>query len=173
LGTFADYADMMMQFGYATMFISSYPLATILAFVNNYIEMRVDGWKLTQFCRRPEPRAAENIGTWFAILEIISSLAVLVNAGLVCFTGTFAEGQIWAVRVWIFIGMSAGIFLVKYAVSIAVPDTPKDIEIQLRRKAYIVNKIVHNIPDENEDDLMKNVKSRNVYTIRITDDDPL
>lgn len=37
LGTFADYADASIQYGYATMFISAYPLAAILSFVNNYI----------------------------------------------------------------------------------------------------------------------------------------
>ena len=28
------------------------------------VEIRVDGWKLCQLCRRPEPRSAEDIGTW-------------------------------------------------------------------------------------------------------------
>jgi hypothetical protein len=37
LGTFADYAEMVIQFGYATMFVLAYPLSSVLAFVNNYI----------------------------------------------------------------------------------------------------------------------------------------
>lgn len=37
LGPFADYANLMIQFGYATMFISAYPLATVLSFVTNYV----------------------------------------------------------------------------------------------------------------------------------------
>jgi anoctamin-10/anoctamin-7 len=46
------------------MFISAYPLATVLAFVSNYVQLRVDAWKLCQFFRRPEPRGAADIGTW-------------------------------------------------------------------------------------------------------------
>lgn len=37
LGTFADYASLVIQFGYATMFISAYPLATFMSFVSNYV----------------------------------------------------------------------------------------------------------------------------------------
>jgi hypothetical protein len=33
-------------------------------------EMRVDAWKMTQQCRRPEPRSCEDIGTWYIILEV-------------------------------------------------------------------------------------------------------
>jgi hypothetical protein len=64
LGTFQDYSEMAIQFGYTTMFVAAFPLATVMAFVNNYVEIRVDAWKLCQVCRRPEPRSAEDIGTW-------------------------------------------------------------------------------------------------------------
>jgi hypothetical protein len=39
LGPFTDYADASIQYGFATMFIVAYPLATVLSFVNNYIRM--------------------------------------------------------------------------------------------------------------------------------------
>lgn len=37
LGTFADFASLTIQFGYATMFIAAYPLALIMSFVANYV----------------------------------------------------------------------------------------------------------------------------------------
>jgi hypothetical protein len=37
LGPFADYANLTIQFGYATMFIAAYPLALIMSFVTNYV----------------------------------------------------------------------------------------------------------------------------------------
>jgi hypothetical protein len=37
LGTFQDFADLTIQFGYATMFVAAYPLSTAVALVNNYV----------------------------------------------------------------------------------------------------------------------------------------
>ena len=133
--------------------------------------MRVGAWKLLQLYRRPEPRSCEDIGTWYIILEIISFAAVLVNSALVAFTATITVNYQWLNRVWIFIAMCTGIFSLKLFVAIAIPDLPRDVEIQLKRKDYIIGKIVHNIPDdENNFDKLSNKAE---YIVRLTDDDPL
>lgn len=36
------------QFGYSTLFVAAYPLSCLMALVNNYIEIRIDAWKLCQ-----------------------------------------------------------------------------------------------------------------------------
>jgi hypothetical protein len=45
------------------------------------------------------------------IMETISNLAVIVNAGLVAFTGTYAIDETWTGRVWIFVGMACAVFM--------------------------------------------------------------
>ena len=57
MGTFKDYGEMVIQFGYCTLFVAAFPLAPMLAFVNNAIEIRVDAWKLCQVTTSPH-RAA-------------------------------------------------------------------------------------------------------------------
>jgi len=112
LGTFHDYANMANQYGFATMFVAAFPLTMLLALINNYVEMRVNAWRLCQTFRRPKPRSAEDIGTWFIVFEIISIVAVFTNAGIVCFTGKYLqEGYTWSWRVWVFIMMSAATLL--------------------------------------------------------------
>jgi hypothetical protein len=156
------------------MFIVAFPLATVMSFVNNYVEMRVEAWKLCQLCRRPEPRSCEDIGTWAAILEIMGVCAVLINAGLVAFTGSVTFNYTWPSRIWIFMAMTSSILFVKYIVAVIVPDVSREVEIQLERQDFIVGKVIQNIGDDDDDDLLIGAKAiSQKYTIRITDDDPL
>eukprot|EP01035_Chromulina_nebulosa_P017170 gene17170-22686_t len=173
LGTFQDFADLVIQFAYATMFISAFPLATVMALVSNYVALRIDAWKLCQLCRRPEPRTCEDIGTWYTILEIVSISAVITNSALVAFTGTFTLNYTWADRTWVFIGINAGILLTKFIVAVAIPDVPLEVEIQLKRQAYIYDKIVSNIPDEEYEIPKPNSLNSQQFSIIVTDDDPL
>lgn len=133
--------------------------------------MRVGAWKLLQLFRRPEPRSCEDIGTWYTILEIISFAAVLVNSALVAFTANITINYEWYTRVWIFIGMCTGIFSLKIMVAIAIPDLPRDVEIQFKRRDYIIDKIVNNIPDD--ENSFESINQKAEYIIRLTDDDPL
>lgn len=121
---------------------------------------------------RPEPRSCEDIGTWYSILEIISTVAVLTNSALVAFTAQNAVNQTWPVRVWVFMVMSAGVLIIKKVIADYVPDVPKEVTVQLKRNEYYVDKILHNIPDE--EDSPADVRPENVdYHIKINDDDPL
>merc|ERR1712213_214602 len=52
-GTFEDYLEMFIQFGYVTLFSSAYPLAGLCALLNNMIEIRGDAFKLCFVHKRP------------------------------------------------------------------------------------------------------------------------
>jgi hypothetical protein len=46
LGSIDDYSQLCIQFGYLTLFVAALPFAPILALISNYLEIRVDGYKL-------------------------------------------------------------------------------------------------------------------------------
>lgn len=69
----------MIQFGFITLFVASFPLAPLLALLNNVIEIRVDSWKLTTQFRRPVAAKAHSIGAWEEILSGIAVLSVVTN----------------------------------------------------------------------------------------------
>ena len=52
-----------------------------------------------QVSRRPEPRGAEDIGTWYTILTIMSSLAVVSNSAIIAFTSDIFDDETWMTRV--------------------------------------------------------------------------
>lgn len=69
----------VIQFGFITLFVASFPLAPLLALVNNIIEVRVDAWKLTTQFRRPVAAKAHSIGAWAEILSGVAILSVVTN----------------------------------------------------------------------------------------------
>lgn len=152
-GTLEDYAVSVILLGFTTMFIAAFPLATAMSLVSVFIEIRLAAWKLAYVYRRPLPRGAADIGTWYHILEVVTTVAVLTNAGMVAFTGSYTQIYAPAVRTWIFVGMSAGILLLKYVVAIIIPDMPLSVEIQLARKAFFHSKIKFNRGKTPKDDV--------------------
>ncbi|XP_061825660.1 anoctamin-5 isoform X3 [Nerophis lumbriciformis] len=86
LGLFDEYLEMVVQFGFITLFVASFPLAPLLALMNNIIEIRVDAWKLTTQFRRPVASKVHSIGAWEEILNGIAILSVVTNAFIVAFT---------------------------------------------------------------------------------------
>ncbi|XP_070686342.1 anoctamin-5 isoform X2 [Pempheris klunzingeri] len=86
LGLFHEYLEMVIQFGFITLFVASFPLAPLMALINNIIEVRVDAWKLTTQFRRPVAAKAHSIGAWQEILNGMAVLSVVTNAFIVSFT---------------------------------------------------------------------------------------
>ncbi|KAJ8394956.1 hypothetical protein AAFF_G00040790 [Aldrovandia affinis] len=86
LGLFYEYLEMVIQFGFITLFVASFPLAPLLALCNNILEVRVDAWKLTTQFRRPVAAKARSIGAWLEILNGVAVLSVITNAFIVSFT---------------------------------------------------------------------------------------
>ncbi|XP_009071886.1 PREDICTED: anoctamin-6, partial [Acanthisitta chloris] len=86
LGLFYEYLEMVIQFGFVTLFVASFPLAPLLALMNNMLEIRLDAWKMTTQFRRMVPQKAQDIGAWQPILQSIAILAVVTNAMIIAFT---------------------------------------------------------------------------------------
>nr|XP_057933229.1 anoctamin-5b isoform X2 [Doryrhamphus excisus] len=86
LGLFYEYLEMVVQFGFITLFVASFPLAPVLALFNNILEIRVDAWKFTTQFRRPVASKARNIGAWQEILNAVAILSVVTNAFIMAFT---------------------------------------------------------------------------------------
>ena len=73
----------VVQFGFITLFVASFPLAPLLALCNNILEIRVDAWKFTTQFRRPVASKARNIGAWQEILNAVAILSVVTNVSVV------------------------------------------------------------------------------------------
>ena len=89
LGTFGDYRDLVLIYGYTVLFVAALPLAPLLALINAYAQIRVDAWNISVVSRRPWPQNAEDIGSWADIIELLSYIAVFTNSIIITYTGEF------------------------------------------------------------------------------------
>jgi anoctamin-10/anoctamin-7 len=150
-GLFLDYDEMILQFGYASLFVTAFPLAPFLAAVNNHIEIRVDAFKLLEQTRRPIPKGAEDIGTWMAIIEIMGVASVITNSLIMVFTAKYSTGgwQTWE-KLLGFIFIEHTVLFIKFLVGIFIPDSSEATATQLDRAQYLVDKVVNKIPDDDD-----------------------
>lgn len=88
-GLFQEYLEMVLQFGFITIFVAAFPLAPFFALLNNWLEIRLDAQKFICATRRAVAERAENIGIWFQILDMLAQFAVITNAFLIAFTSEF------------------------------------------------------------------------------------
>ncbi|XP_014651309.1 PREDICTED: anoctamin-9 [Ceratotherium simum simum] len=86
---FDEFMEMMIQYGFTTIFVAAFPLAPLLALLSNLMEIRLDAIKMVQLQRRLVPRKAKDIGTWLQVLETIGVLAVIANGMVIAFTSEF------------------------------------------------------------------------------------
>ncbi|XP_063053015.1 anoctamin-1-like isoform X2 [Engraulis encrasicolus] len=88
-GLTPEYMEMIIQFGFVTLFVASFPLAPLFALLNNIIEIRLDAKKFVAELRRPVAARAKDIGIWYNLLRGVAKVAVIVNAFVISFTSDF------------------------------------------------------------------------------------
>ncbi|KAJ2930954.1 hypothetical protein H1R20_g6155, partial [Candolleomyces eurysporus] len=80
---FTDYNEMVVQFGYVALWSTIWPLAGVMALINNIFELRSDAFKITVHHRRPVPVRTDTIGPWLDALTFLTWLSALTNSALV------------------------------------------------------------------------------------------
>lgn len=86
---FWEYLEIVLQYGFITMFVAAFPLGPLFALINAVVEIRVDAINFLCHFRRPDATRVEDIGAWYNVLETITTISVLVNAFVLAFTSEF------------------------------------------------------------------------------------
>ncbi|EDV98603.1 anoctamin-1 isoform X2 [Drosophila grimshawi] len=83
---FPEYLEMVLQYGFVTIFVAAFPLAPFFALLNNILEMRLDAKKLLTHHKRAVSQRVRDIGVWYRILDCIGKLSVITNGFIIAFT---------------------------------------------------------------------------------------
>ncbi|KAF2360317.1 Anoctamin [Trinorchestia longiramus] len=127
-GTFEDYLEMLIQFGYVMLFSSAFPPAAVCAFLNNIIEIRSDAFKLCCVFQRPFPQRVASIGVWQDAMEFLGLLGIIVNCMLIGQSGQVHRmfpDMTTTQTILLIIVLEHAMVALKYAISYAIPDVPE------------------------------------------------
>lgn len=61
----------------------AFPAAPFIAVMQNFLEVRVDAFKLAKFAKRGTCRNVPDLGIFYGILQVLTFIGVLTNIGLV------------------------------------------------------------------------------------------
>ncbi|KAF9090005.1 hypothetical protein BGX23_006309 [Mortierella sp. AD031] len=142
-----DYAEMVLQFGYVSLFSVIWPWTGLCAFINNWIELRSDAAKISYNARRPIPSRTDTIGPWLDNLQHITWFASLTNASILyLFHGTIDVADSHGPRLGL--GMLLLSLLVsehaymalRMVVSLILDSIPTEAELDVRRREFGVKR---------------------------------
>jgi hypothetical protein len=137
----ARYTELLVQFGYVTIFAAAFPAAAVFALVNNLVELRSDAAKILLASQRPYPWNTSSIGIFQTMLEVMSFIAVTVNCLIIGFVsgvlgsrwkyGDLSEDEHpelrWRRLLYSLIAVVIAehvLLCLKLVIAAAVPDTP-------------------------------------------------
>lgn len=104
---FDNYDDRIIEFGFMTLFAAAFPLAPLLAWMANHLELKVDAQLLvghvekTPSCcrpnsigltglRRPPVMKTEGLGAWQSVMTAMSVVSIMTNAFIIGLLSTLS-----------------------------------------------------------------------------------
>ncbi|XP_025027197.1 anoctamin-10 isoform X2 [Python bivittatus] len=137
-GTFDDYLELFLQFGYVSLFSCVYPLAAVFAVLNNITEMYSDALKMCTVFKRPFSEPAANIGVWQLAFQTMTVISVITNCILIGMSpqvnALFPDSKSELIIIVVLAEHLA--LVVKFFMSYVIADKPQDIEVKLARLEF-------------------------------------
>uniref|UniRef100_A0A671LM32 Anoctamin n=1 Tax=Sinocyclocheilus anshuiensis TaxID=1608454 RepID=A0A671LM32_9TELE len=138
LGTFDDYLEQFLLFGYVSLFSCVYPLAAVLVVLNNITEVYSDAFKMCHVFKRPFSEPAMNIGVWQLAFETMSIIAVVTNCALIGLSpqvkAYFPESDTQLIL--IVVAIEHVLLAFKFILAFVIPDVPKHIQVNLAKLEF-------------------------------------
>ena len=150
--------EIIFNYGYVVLFSSAYPLLPFLALLQNFIEIKIDAWRLCHQFQRPMPKAANSIGIWIDIFRFLTILGAFTNTGILVFTTDIFDSSSQSMRWIIFLTIEHGILIFKYLLTLIFSTTPSSVTKSLIWSQRIVDeKIYGNGIDLEEQIMLRNL----------------
>lgn len=142
-----DLREMVLQFGYLSLFSVVWPLTAVSFLVNDWVELRADAIKICVEMQRPTPWRADTIGPWLDSLGFLTWMGSLTTSALVYLfsnDGLGPDGHPSSIKCWaLLLSMMLSehaFFLVRYGVEMAISKLDSPGLQKERRERFLIRK---------------------------------
>eukprot|EP00485_Elphidium_margaritaceum_P006485 CAMPEP_0202685776 /NCGR_PEP_ID=MMETSP1385-20130828/1612_1 /ASSEMBLY_ACC=CAM_ASM_000861 /TAXON_ID=933848 /ORGANISM="Elphidium margaritaceum" /LENGTH=949 /DNA_ID=CAMNT_0049340211 /DNA_START=108 /DNA_END=2957 /DNA_ORIENTATION=+ len=155
--TIDDMSELVVQYGYVTLFCMAFPLTPLLALLNNIVEMKVDGTNLVKSLQRPHPNGSVGLGSWNSILAVLSIIAIGTNVALITWRSKVVTllinedeqpGAKWIFCSILMVILGILVFIEKWI----IPDVPLEVEQAIERQRLIEAVLILGAGPDNDGD---------------------
>uniref|UniRef100_A0A8C4Z0U7 Anoctamin n=1 Tax=Gadus morhua TaxID=8049 RepID=A0A8C4Z0U7_GADMO len=141
-GLFSEYIELLVQFGYFSLFSCVYPLTAVLLLVNNLTEIRSDAYKMCKLFKKPFSAPVAGMGVWQTAFEVLSFVSVISNCWLLLLSPRLQElGQESGVTgtnvVLVAVLMEHLLIMIKMVLAKLIPDEPDWIRVKREQNEFI------------------------------------
>ncbi|XP_033742863.1 anoctamin-4-like isoform X2 [Pecten maximus] len=169
--TVGEYTEKIIQYGFLMLFAASLPLAPLIALLTLLIDIRVDAKRMLWWYRRPTATVAQDIGTWFTILQVVNVCGVVSNGFIIAFTSSWGQQYDIVTQLWIAIGFEHIVFALKFLLAYFIPDIPDDVALMMRKRTHKLAEILEDDKDKERETLKETllqniIKSEEEYRRR-------
>ncbi|KAJ1549267.1 hypothetical protein HK405_006790 [Cladochytrium tenue] len=136
----------VVQYGFVGLFSCAFPLAPLLAFLSNSLEIRFGAYRLLTECQRPFVQRSQGLGAWFEVMLATARVGAVINALIMAFTSNYVnktlfegfpgEAKVVAQVIYVIAFEHIAIGLA-FILDSVIPDTPTNIQLSLEREAYL------------------------------------
>lgn len=161
---FEDMDEVLMLYGYTTLFVVASPWVPILALVGNMLECFLDQKKLLLLFRRPFPNPAANNEPWDTAFEVFGVLAMLTNAAVIIFSSHAFDGWSHAHKIMLFLAIEHGLIFIRIVVGFAMPAIPREVVLLSMQQQVVVHKHLDLGGDEDDSEARSNAMMTTAVT---------
>jgi len=169
LDSISAYMAASTSFGYVSLFSAAAPITPLYAALTEAVLVRLEGLKFLTGYRRIEPRGAQDIGRFEGFIALQGILSAVTSAAIVILLSPPFDSTDLAYRRYAFVISAAIAIIVQLVIRAIGSGTDEDIDTQLKRQDFIVDKVINKVIDD--DELIK-LDSKAEPTFDIEDKDP-
>eukprot|EP00088_Acartia_fossae_P029675 TRINITY_DN3055_c0_g1_i1.p1 TRINITY_DN3055_c0_g1~~TRINITY_DN3055_c0_g1_i1.p1 ORF type:complete len:650 (-),score=118.07 TRINITY_DN3055_c0_g1_i1:446-2395(-) len=133
-----DFMELWLQFGHVFLFLSVYPLAALLALINNITEMWADRYKLCRLSSKPRPMCIRDIGAWYSAFRLTGMLSIVSNCWLLSLDlygqpacASLSSSDLQWFLLWVTV--EHGLFAIFLGLDALISDVPAKVKLQMDR----------------------------------------